>query len=178
MKAPILHSTNITLEPLCHRFCTQKYVDWMNDPDIFEYLETGGDYTLEKLHAFLNDVEKADIFFWAISLKHNHEHIGNIKIDPVDAAGKSGEYGIMMGEKNEWGKGYAKEASELVIDYCFNTLQLNAITLGVIKENKPAIGLYDKLGFEIEVEQAYYGKHKGKYNQSLRMILRNKKNKN
>ena len=52
-----------------------------------------------------------------------------------------------MGDKSEWGKGYAKESSLAVINYCFNILKLRKITLEVIADNNNAYQLYKKIGF-------------------------------
>jgi RimJ/RimL family protein N-acetyltransferase len=69
----------------------------------------------------------------------------------------------MIGDRKEWGKGIAKEASERIIDYCFNSLNLKKLNLGVKKNNLNAIRLYKKLGFTIEnssklnrTDQEYY----------------------
>ena len=35
----------------------------------------------------------------------------------------------MIGDRNEWGKGIAKEASERIIDFCFNLLNLKRLNL-------------------------------------------------
>ena len=73
----------------------------------------------------MEGVEANDsMLFWAIHLKEGGKHIGNIKIDPVNKRHGLGEYGIMIGDSDEWGKGYAKEASELVIHHCFRDLRL------------------------------------------------------
>ena len=53
---------------------------------------------------------------------------------------------INLGEKN-WGKGFGKEASKKVINYCFKKLKLRKINLGVISHHKDAILLYKSLGF-------------------------------
>lgn len=114
-------------------------------------MESGGDYTYSQLKIFLKNVEESNIYFWAICLKDSNKHIGNIKIDPINSFLNSGEYGIMIGEKSEWGKGYAEEASKAVIDFCFSSdVGLSSITLGVLKENVTAIRLYRKLGFSID----------------------------
>lgn len=138
------------------------YVRWMNDADVNKYLESGGDYTLSKLEDFLKEQEEKDILFWAIHIKESNKHIGNIKIDPIDETIMSGEYGIMIGDKEEWGKGYAKEASNAVVDYCFKVLNLNEITLGVIDSNLSAVKLYENMGFvrigEIDNDRLYNGK--------------------
>jgi len=146
-KIEILKSKRLVYEPLGLSHLSDKYVNWMNDKDVNIYMDSGGDYTLEKLKSFLLDQEKKEIFFWAIIKTDNQKHIGNIKIDPISKNTKSGEYGIMIGDKSEWGKGYANEASTTIINYCFNILGLNKINLGVKKSNTNAIKLYEKLGF-------------------------------
>ena len=147
---PVLNSDRLILKPLSTTFLSQKYVDWMNDEQVIRYLESGGDYTLDKLKSYL---EK---YFWAITLRSTGENIGNIKIDPIHPLHRFGEYGIMIGDRTSWGKGFAKEASNLVLDYCFQKLNLRKINLGVIASNDGAVKLYQQLGFEIE---GHFKKH-------------------
>ena len=107
--------------------------------------------TIEKLIDYLKSVEEQSILFWAIVTREEGKHIGNIKIDPIDMESKFGEYGIMLGDKTEWGKGYAKEASERIVQYCFSDeVDLRKVNLGVVEDNHDAVELYKKLGFEIE----------------------------
>ncbi|GMN07866.1 GNAT family protein [Croceitalea sp. MTPC5] len=173
MKAEPLKSKRLVLEPLSLKHLSEKYVSWLNDSETNRYLETKGGYTIEKLKYFLIENENKNILFWAIKKKQDNEHIGNIKIDPVDWDLLSGEYGILMGDKNSWGKGFAKEASLLVVDYCFNQLGLKKITLGVIHENTAALGLYKNLGFAVEERIKNKGTYNGKLCDSIRMVLKN-----
>lgn len=162
MKAKEIHTERLILKQLSMNHLSDDYVRWMNDADVNKYLESGGDYTLSKLKDFLKEQEEKDILFWAIHIKESNKHIGNIKIDPIDETIMSGEYGIMIGDKEEWGKGYAKEASNAVVDYCFKVLNLNEITLGVIDSNLSAVKLYENMGFgrigEIDNDRLYNGK--------------------
>ena len=173
MKAEPLKSKRLILEPLSLKHLSETYVSWLNDSETNRYLETRGGYTTEKLKHFLIENENKNILFWAIKKKQDNKHIGNIKIDPVDWDLLSGEYGILMGDKNSWGKGFAKEASLLVIDYCFNQLGLKKITLGVIHENTAALGLYRKMGFTVEERIKDKGTYNGKLCDSIRMVLKN-----
>ena len=174
MIAPILESNRLIIKPLNTSFISQKYVEWMNDKEVIKYLSSGGDYNLNKLKKFLEETEKKEILFWAIIIKENNTHIGNIKIDPIDHYNGTCEYRIMMGDKNEWGKGFAYEVSELVINYCFKNLNLRKITLGCIEDNKIAISLYKKLNFKIEANLIEHILHNGKYVNVIRMALFNK----
>ena len=171
MKAEILISERLVLRPLTKAYATKAYVNWMNDLEVIKHLESGGNYTLKMLQNYLEEQEERDIYFWAIHEKSTNKHIGNIKIDPINDIVQEGEYGIMMGDRNSWGKGYAKEASKIIIDYCFDNLKLNAINLGVLEENKAAVALYEKLDFSI-TEKKKTGK---KQRQSLRMKLINER---
>ena len=173
MNAIRLESERLILEPLTLKHLSKKYVSWMNDVDVYRYLETGGDYSLADLELYLKDQEQKNIFFWAIHLKVTHKHIGNIKIDPIDKEKNSGEYGIMMGDKTEWGKGYAKEASLRVLEFCFEKIKLSQVTLGVIENNINAFKLYEKIGFEIDKVNKNSGIYMGEMCNSVRMIKRN-----
>ena len=161
IKAINLESERLIYTALSLNHCTQDYLDWMNDDDVVKYLVSGGDYTYKKLEDFLIEQEQKNIFFWAIHIKESNKHIGNIKIDPINYNKKTGEYGILMGDKKNWGKGYGNEASRRIIKYCFEDLKLKEITLGVNKDNHRALRLYEKMGFSIY----------NKLSKSLRMSL-------
>jgi [ribosomal protein S5]-alanine N-acetyltransferase len=173
MRAPILESARLIFRPVSLAHLTQDYVDWLNDSEVNRYLETGGNYSLSELKEFLSDVEKKDIFFWAIHLKINNSHIGNIKIDPINKRHGLGEYGILLGRKSEWGKGYAKEASQRIIQYCFTSIGLRKITLGVVADNLHAVKLYEKLDFIKEGIYKNHGLYQGKYCDIIRMAIFN-----
>lgn len=171
MKNIDLSSKRLLYHRLSNQHITEDYVDWLNDDDVNIFLETKGNYTLDKLKMYVEEHFKNEIYFWAIHLKDNNKHIGNIKIDPIDNETKSGEYGILMGDKMHWGKGYAKEASFRIIQYCFEELKLSKITLGVIEDNVKAIMLYKKLGFQIDQIKKEVGVYNQKLCNALRMSL-------
>ena len=173
MRAPALESERLLYRPVSLTHLSQDYVDWLNDIEVYRYLETGGNYTWAMLESFLQSVERSEMLFWAIHLKSNDQHIGNIKIDPVNTKHGLGEYGILMGRKSEWGKGYAKEASLRIIDFCFRELGLRKITLGVVKDNVAAVELYRKMGFETEGVYRHHAMYDGRYCDVLRMAVFN-----
>jgi len=178
MKAENLESERLYYKRVSLEHLTQNYLDWMNDPEVFQYMESGGNYTMEMLKSFIEEQDKKDILFWAISFKETGKHIGNIKIDPINPENNSGEYGIMIGDKTAWGKGFAKEASQTIINYCFDKLKLSQITLGLIQDNTKALELYKKLGFEIEEIRLNQVSSNNEARNIIRMVIKNKKLKN
>ena len=173
---PTLETERLKLEPISVKFCSSKYVNWLNDNEIYQYLDNGGEYTYEALLEYLTKYTDTKVLYWAIIIKENNIHIGNIKIDPINKRNQIGEYGILMGDKQNWGKGYAKEASNAVIHFCFKKLGLRKISLGVIKDNIAAVRLYKSLGFEIEGTYRMHGIYAGKYCDAFRMALFNIEN--
>ena len=175
MSRVVLKSEKLILKPLDLSFLSNDYVNWLNDVRVNKYLESSSNYTLNKLEKYLSIIQENKILAWAIVLKHNNKHIGNIKIDPIDIKNSTCRYGIMIGDYNEWGKNYAKNASELVIEYCFNTLNLREMYLGVVEEHKGAINLYKKLNFVISGKwDPEYVNYNGIIYHIIRMSLINK----
>jgi ribosomal-protein-alanine N-acetyltransferase len=170
---PTIETKRLILEPISIKFCSDEYVNWLNDKEIYKYLDNGGNYTKAALEDYLIKHTKNTVLFWAIIVKEPQKHIGNIKIDPINYRNQIGEYGILMGDKQNWGKGYAKEASIAVINYCFKNVGLRKIVLGVIKDNTAAINLYNTLGFKIEGIYRMHGIYEGKFCDSIRMAIFN-----
>lgn len=81
--------------------------------------------------------------------------------------------GIGIGDREQWGKGYGREAMELVLRYGFNELNLHRIQLTVFQYNERAIALYEKLGFQREGVYREFMQRDGKrYDMYLYGLLR------
>jgi RimJ/RimL family protein N-acetyltransferase len=166
-----LSSERLLYKRLSEEHISMDYVGWINDPEVNMYLETRGNYTLNLLRSYIENQYNKEIYFWAIHLKDSNKHIGNIKIDPIYIKENSAEYGILIGDKLNWGKGFAKEASLRILNYCFYELQLSKITLGVIEDNTAAVQLYKNLGFKISEVIKGTKVYNHKISNSLRMSI-------
>lgn len=173
---PELNSDRLIYKPMSLDFASSDYLNWLSDKDVNNYLEVDENYDMDKLKSYIQTSVIAKTFFWAIIIKQSHKHIGNIKIDPINFKHGIGEYGIMMGDKSEWGKGYAFEASKTIIEYCFSQLKLRKVNLGVVEDNHSAVKLYTKLGFKLEGRFEKHGLYNEKYCDVLRMSLFNSYN--
>jgi RimJ/RimL family protein N-acetyltransferase len=161
----------IYLRPLKISDASRRYCRWLNDEEVNRYLETKS-ATIAGLKKYIaKKIASPNCFFVGIFDKKKKKHIGNIKLEPIDWERKGTEYGIVIGEKNYWGKGFGEEATRLIIDYAFNQLGLNEMYLGVIPQNKNAVELYKRLGFKttgVKKDAFYY---KGKTFDHIRMVL-------
>ena len=143
-----LESERLILEPISLKHVSTAYLSWLNDEDTIKYLVTKKGNTLKSLSNYIERHLEKKTVMYAIIIKENKAHIGNIKIDPINELDMSGELGILVGDKNSWGKGYGRESCSLIMQHCFKNLHLTQINLGVDLNNKKAIKLYEKLGFK------------------------------
>ena len=165
-----LETERLVLEPISLYHCTDTYLGWLNDPDVYKWLETRGGQNMQMLESFVKSHVKKRTYMWAVKIKESNKHIGNIKMDPINSPHGLGEFGILMGDKSEWGKGYASEASQKIMNYFFEKKNpLRKITLGVVEENVAAVKLYEKLGFEKEGVYKKHVNYDGKFYSVLRM---------
>lgn len=146
----IINGERIYLRELNQEDTSPEYCNWLNDPMVNEFLETKKT-TIEELKQYVKEKkENSNCLFLGIFLKENNKHIGNIKLEPIDFNNKRATIGILIGNKDYWGKGIATEATRLLVNYAFNSLDLKEVNLGVISENKAAIKVYKKVGFQID----------------------------
>lgn len=73
--------------------------------------------------------------------------VGNTSLDEIDQSNRCAEFGIFIGEKDIWGKGYGTEVTCLMLDYGFTVLGLHNIMLRVLNFNVPGIQAYKSAGF-------------------------------
>jgi RimJ/RimL family protein N-acetyltransferase len=146
----IITGKNVVLKTLNECNATQEYCSWLNDSEVNRYLTTQNS-TIEELRIYIREKNnKPDALLLGIFWRENGKHIGNIKLEPIEHKAKKAEMGILIGDKNYWGKGVATEATRLLTEWAFASLGLHKIYLGVNSANKAAIRVYQKVGFSID----------------------------
>jgi RimJ/RimL family protein N-acetyltransferase len=71
-------------------------------------------------------------------------------LNGINAKDHNATFGIAMGDKKYWSKGYGSEAAALIIKYGFEQLNLHRINSGVLSFNDRSIRMHLKLGFREE----------------------------
>jgi len=140
------------LRPLEPADINERYLGWVNDPEVTRYLETGTfPSTAADLEKFYTSISasRSDVILGIID-KQSQRHIGNVKLGPISWIHRCATFGIMIGDRDYWGKGFGAEASRLMVEYGFYKLNLHRIDLGVFAEHDAAVRCYEKIGFKIE----------------------------
>ena len=124
-----------------------EYIRFLNAQDNDVYTEHAEyPHSRESTLEYLKNKNLSKDLFLGIYEKQSKKHIGNIELCDINHIHQTAEYKILLDYRSS-GKGYAKEASELIINHGFEKLNLYKIYLGVNAENSAAVGLYKKLGF-------------------------------
>ena len=129
---------------------TDNIVKWRNLPSVKKNLYSQDELKPEQHINYYNSVVKTGKcaqFIITIEGTKGNQDIGTVFIKNIDHKNHNGEYGIFIGEEIARGKGYAKAATELVLKYGFESLNLHRIFLTVMNDNYPAIATYEKSGF-------------------------------
>lgn len=82
----------------------------------------------EQLAYFEECKNEDDAYYWSIIWKEDNALVGNIALTDINRHHGIGELGIVVGEKEYWGKGIATDAIKLVLAYAFSEMGLRRIT--------------------------------------------------
>lgn len=131
---------------------TDRYYRWMNDPEVNRYLETRYvPQSHETIAEFVRNMAgRSDEPFFAICTNNTGDHIGNIKIGPINWRHRYADVSLLIGEKEFWGKGYASEAIALVTRFGFEVINLNKLEAGCYAENEGSARAFEKCGYARE----------------------------
>ncbi len=130
-----------------------KYVEWLNDWEVAQFLAPGipRPLRIEDEADWFDRVRTSDrqLVFAIVTLAEN-KLIGNCGLHDIDLKNRSASFGIFIGDRNYWGKGYGTDATKTILRYGFEQLGLNHIELWVYAFNPRAIRSYEKSGFKRE----------------------------
>lgn len=145
-------SERLLFRPLEQNDVTERYADWLNDPEVNRYLEIRfSQHTVESCSEFVKETnadQQSHLF--GIFDKSSGLHIGNIKIGFINSHYSSGQLSLFIGEKAYWGKGIATEAISAITNWAFEVLALERVEAGCCDENTGSLRAFLKAGYTVE----------------------------
>lgn len=91
-----------------------------------------------------------DRVWFAIVLKKDDRVIGEAGLLRMFRPWRNTDMTVIIGEKDEWGKGYGTEVGHLLLHYAFRQLGFHRISIGVVGFNMRALKFWESLGFKKE----------------------------
>ncbi len=150
-----------------------RYVHWLNDLQVIEHLSLYLPMNIDdETEWYEGRHHRSDALNFAVD-DETGKHIGSVGLMNINPRVQSAELGIVIGDKTAWGRGYGTEAIGLLLEYAFNTLNLNRISLRVNADHPGAIKCYTRCGFVTEGEMRRAEFRAGRFiNQYLMSVLR------
>jgi len=142
-------SNRITLR-LLERADLPLTLSWRNQDHIRNWFLNTNVILEEKHVAWFESYKELDSDFVFVILAKDLGNIpvGQISLYNIDWSAKTAEFGrLMIGAPLAQGKGYAKEATRLLLGYGFGIMGLKEIILEVKDDNETAMAVYRTSGF-------------------------------
>ena len=166
----MIEGEKVRLTALSSEFLPE-YRRWINDPEVADFLASiGFPLSLAEERQWLERMRRSGEYATHFTIvTKSGERIGNIALMDINYLNRNAQLGIMIGERDHWGKGYGKDAICTLLDYAFGTLCLNKVDLKLNVENKRALACYEKCGFKLEGKKRKQIFYRGRYCDELMM---------
>ncbi|MEG1026817.1 MAG: GNAT family N-acetyltransferase [Flavobacterium sp.] len=135
-----------------------------SDAEVHKFIENNPviskDQIVEVVTMLNQQYDENGIARWAVVDKLTNECIGwaGLKYFRKPLNNKSDFYELgYRFKRKHWGKGYATEASQAILKYGFQNLNINSIFAITHLENKNSINVLQKLGFQFKETFDYEG---------------------
>ncbi len=129
------------------------YYAWYKDPDIQRYMANpfwDPDRSKDRYReVFLRShlLTRGDSQSLTICEAREKKPVGVVVSYDIDRGAKSCEMGILIGDPEFRGGGYATEAIELMLSYLKETVGIRIVRCSIVPQNEVSIRLFEKCGF-------------------------------
>lgn len=146
-----LERDEIALGPLDRRFIDD-YLRWINDFDTaLTYADVALPVSRENREAWYERHAQGtdrSVVRFTIFERATGRPLGLTNLYAIDMHHRTAEFGLLIGDREQRGKGYGTTVSRMMLDYAFDRLELHNVMLRVYSDNEAGIGAYQKAGFQ------------------------------
>ncbi len=173
MRHPYLVGPTVYLRPYDPQDAPM-FAEWFNDPEVTRYTRRYLPITLVEQEEFLRSTQGSsrDVAL-AIVRRQDDQLLGGTGLHDIHPRHRHAWFGIVIGDRSAWGKGFGTETTRLMLGLAFQVLNLNRVFLHVYEFNDRGRHVYEKLGFRVEGRLRQDIFHAGRYWDTIVMgILR------
>jgi RimJ/RimL family protein N-acetyltransferase len=138
----------VPVDPAKH---TENAFRWLNDPETTQNLMVG-DFPLSRLaeENYLREAATGKEHEIAFAIEtQDGRHIGFSGIHRIDWRSGFGTTGTIIGDGEDWGKGYGTDAAVTRAHYCFEVLGLRILYSSFIEPNVRSASMQHKVGYQV-----------------------------
>ncbi|WP_460757715.1 GNAT family N-acetyltransferase [Nocardiopsis oceani] len=142
------------------------------DPEVRRFTGTHQEFTAEQLlKVFAAWEQRHDRADWVIYRTEDGAPVGDCALIDLDPDNAEVNYRIALDSMASTGKGYGTEATDLVLEYAFETAGLHRVALQVFDFNTQAQRSYEKSGFVREGVWREHLRWDGKWHDAVLMSI-------
>ena len=142
---------SVKLEPLTEE--TALIVrEWRNTSRVNQYMDFKDQISIEQQKKWFEQLQQSNDCYFII--RSAEELVGLIHLNRMNVQLKSTYAGLFIGNEAYEGTGITFQASILLLDFAFNTLELLEVYAKVHRFNKPALAYNEALGFQPDGEES------------------------
>lgn len=169
-RVKVLQGEKVSLWVL-ERTDSELWYQYMNDLEVQQFLNVAGVVLSREAEEAFYEITQKDpnLRIFAI-LTTEERNIWNISLS-INQKNRNAELGIVIFDKNYWGKGYGTESMQLLLHYGFDILGLHKIYLNYISYNQRGARVYEKVGFKIIWTRKEHRYYKGSYHDMIEMEI-------
>lgn len=139
-----LKGENVELSLFCENDITESYIGWLNDPEVVRYSNQRFlNHTIDSSLQYLQTIKQADAIFIGIKDSQTKELIGTMTAY-FNQHHQTADMGIMLGNKEYWGKGIGLQAWSLLLNCLLMKASVRKITGGTLSCNHGMLSIMKK----------------------------------
>ncbi len=149
MKAPNIETNSYLIRPF-KTSDAELWQKWDIDPEVQAFMPEPFNEVqdIEEQYKYIEECEADEEgCYWSIETK-NGTTIGTVALTEINEYHKIANLGIVIGDKNHWGKGVATEVITAIVAHAFEQLHLCRISAEVEEGNVGMIKVFKKVGFK------------------------------
>ena len=143
---------------------------WRNNDDLRKYFREWREFSMAQKEKWYDNMISDDRFQMFMiqrddKLSHkDYNTLGVAGITYIDWVNRHGDVHFYIGKNGEWiDKKIAPKAFEIILDYGFNTMNLNKLWAEIYEIDSKKLDFFLKRGFTIDASLREHYYHKGKY---------------
>ncbi|MDC0276960.1 GNAT family N-acetyltransferase [bacterium] len=129
---------------------TKEYISWLNDPEVVRHSnQRFRVHTIASSQEYLKSFERTHNLFLSVKMRDTATYVGTMTAY-ISKHHRVADMGILIGNREFWGKGIGLDAWATLMQYLFNSIGLRKITGGTLRDNTGMVKIMERSGMHLE----------------------------